>query len=104
MLKIDTNKVFFLKQKKGVFDVLSGSATGVVIFILVLVVGAIMLSTVKEDTDLVSVNSSAYNITTKGENMINTFSTWGKVIVIAIIAGLVFLVLGGFMGGKRRMR
>jgi len=82
-------------DNKGQFNFLTGSAIALVVLIIVIMIGAYISS--QMGTSLTE-NSTAWNVTKKGETAFKTYGDWFNIVVIIIIAvaiiGLVMLIGG----------
>ena len=82
-------------KKKGIMD-LSRSALAVVILVVVVAIGAQLLSTVRSTQ---TANTVEYNVTNKGLTALSTYGDWFTIIVIVVIASVVIvLLMGAFRG------
>lgn len=80
---------------RGVFEDLGGYALQVVTFVIILALGALVLSTVRTNAN-VSANSNATLAIDRGLAGLADFSSWLSILVIVIIFAVILAMVYGF--------
>ena len=80
---------------KGVFEDLGGYALQVVTFVIILALGALVLSTVRSNSN-VSANANATLAIDRGLSGLADFSSWLSILVIVIIFAVILSMVYGF--------
>lgn len=102
------------KDKKGVFDQLGAKALAVVTFVIILALGALVLSTIRASPSVLMVvnasgsviegtasgNTNATLFLTRGLSAVADFSSWLSILVIVTIFAVILAMVYSFY--KRR--
>lgn len=82
----------FKRNKKGqlvTFSSMPSIAITMLVVVLLVAIGAILLNTLRDDTSIVTGNSTAYNITNQGlgffDNLSAQFPLLGTIIILVLV-------------------
>ena len=86
------------------FGDLAPIAIGFVVIVIIIAVGAIVVSELRGGLDNTEINGTAYNVTGDGLNALSNLSSQTPLLATVIIFSVIIAVVVGFfaMGGGRR--
>lgn len=89
--------VKMFKDKRGVFDNLSNMALGVLYFVIIVAVGALVLTEVR-NTGSVSGNTNATAAVNTGINAVQSLAGWAPVVIVVGVGAVLLALLFTFRG------
>jgi hypothetical protein len=89
------------KNKRGVWENLSAMALGIVTFVVIGAVGALILANIGSNST-VSADANATAVINYGKAGLNSLTSWiGVIVVVAVGAILIALIAGYFMQRRK---
>lgn len=104
------NNKSFSMNRRGVFDQLGAKAMGAVTFVIILALGSLVLSTVRQNSNILAVynatgsivegstsgNANATLFLSRGLASMADFSSWISILVIVTIFAVILMMVYGF--------